>query len=165
MKAKLLLTCAISWHALAAQPLILGHYRNFDGCEIDLHADSTFYFSWHFDLMGSWTIGRWHLGHDTIILTAIPIYDTLTYRTENGGTADSLVLSQDTIPVRRSPDPPDWLHAGGQNWHPCLARLLFRKGRLYYLNDKGRTKVRWQRRWGERRGTKYPDWFVLQPPE
>ncbi len=164
MKPSLLLICIISWNSLYAQGKIPGHYENFDGCAIDIYPDSTFHFSWHFDMMGSWTKGRWSSDRDTIILTAIPIFDTVTYLTKNNGSADSLVLSLDTIAERKSPEPSNVLYSGGQNRYPCPKKLLFRKNRLYYLNEDSKVEVKWERPFGSRRGKKYPNWFVRRPP-
>lgn len=164
MKPSLLIICIISWNSLFAQRKIPGHYENFDGCTIDIYLNSTFYFSWHFDMMGSWTKGSCSFDKDTIILTMIPIYDTVTYTTNNNRSADSLILSLDTIAERRSPEPSNVLYAGGQNRHPCPTRLLFRKNRLYYLNEDSQVEVRWERPFGSRRGKKYPNWFVRRLP-
>lgn len=164
MKPSFLLICIISWNTLSAQHIFPGHYENFDGCAVDFYPDSTFHFSWHFDLMGSWTKGRWSCDRDTIILTAIPIFDTVTYLTKTSGSVDSLVLSLDTVPERKSPEPSNVLYSGGQNKYPCPAKLLFRKNHLYYLNEEGQAEVKWERPFLLRRGKKYPNWFVKRPP-
>jgi hypothetical protein len=160
MKPSFLLICIISWDSLSAQRNIPGHYENFDGCAIDIYPDSTFHFSWHFDMEGSWTKGSWGCDKDTIILIMIPIYDTVTYPTRNNGSADSIILSLDTVAERISPEPSNVLYTGGQNRYPCPTRLLFRKNRLYYLSEDSKVAVSWERPFGLRRGKKYPNWFV-----
>ena len=124
MKPSLLLIWIISWNSLSAQHKIPGHFENFDGSAIDLCPDSTFYFSWHFDMMGSWTKGSWSCDRETIVLTMIPIYDTVTYTTDNKGSTDSIMLSLDTIPERKSSELSNVLYSGGQNMHPCPTRPL-----------------------------------------
>lgn len=163
MKRSLLLIFIISWNSLSAQGKITGHYENFNGCAIDIYPDSKFYFSWHFDMSGSWTKGSLSYDKDTIVLIMIPIYDTI-YPTKNNGSADSLVLSLDTIAKRKSPEPSNVLYSGGQNRYPCPTRLLFRKNRLYYLNEDSKVEVKWERPFGSRRRKKYPNWFVRRPP-
>ena len=160
MKPVFLLTCITFWNSIAVQHKLIGHYENFDGCAIDIYPDSTFHFSWHFDMMASWTKGSWSCDGDTIILIAIPIYDTVTYN----GSADSLILSLDTIPERKSPEPSNVLYSGGQNRHPSPAKLLFRKNRLYYLDEENKVDVSWERPFGSNHGKKYPNWFVRRSP-
>ena len=115
-------------------------------------------------MMGSWTKGSWNCDKDTIILTMIPIYDTVTYTTKNNRSADSLILSLDTIAERKSTEPSNVLYSGGQNRYPCPLRLLFRKNRLYYLNVDSQVEVKWERPFGSRRRKKYANWFVRRPP-
>ena len=163
MKLSLLLISIFSWNSLYTQRKVQGYYENFDGCTIDIYPNSTFYFSWHFDMAGSWTKGSWTYDNDTIILTMIPIYDTVTYSTGNNLPADSIVLSLDTIAERKTPQPANVLYSGGQNRYPWPTKLLFRKNRPYYLNEHSQVVVKWERPFGMRRGKKYPNWFARRP--
>jgi hypothetical protein len=144
-----------------AQSKIVGHYQDYSGCALDIYPDSTFYFSWHFDLQASWTKGVWKYSKDTVHLKMIPIYDTATYGTKENRTFDSLILSLDTIPERIAPPADSILYSGGQNIYPYPTKLLFRKNRLYYIDDRGRLRVKWQRGfWSGRHGKRFPPWLV-----
>jgi hypothetical protein len=68
-----------------AQSKYVGHYRDFGGHSIDINTDSTFEFTWRFDLQGSWTKGKWSVHKDTIYFTMIPVYDTLIYTDSASG--------------------------------------------------------------------------------
>ena len=67
--------------SLQASPQgISGKYFNYSGCKLDLLTDSSYSFSYHFDLSSSWSIGKWTISKDTLLLKNIPIYDTLIVR-------------------------------------------------------------------------------------
>jgi hypothetical protein len=45
---------------------LIGKYADYSGDKIELKGDSTFYYSWRFDLMSSWSKGKWSIKNDTI---------------------------------------------------------------------------------------------------
>ncbi|MCG9899329.1 MAG: hypothetical protein MH132_04960 [Hydrotalea sp.] len=85
---------------MTAQNKLTGRYRDYFGNRIQLNSDSTFKYTWHFDMQSSWTKGIWWLKGDTIYFQMIPVYDTISKTNSNKITTDSLVLSQDETPER-----------------------------------------------------------------
>jgi hypothetical protein len=96
----------------------------------------------------------------------IPKYDTANYKTKDNRVLDSLILSRDTIPGRIAPEADGVLYTGGQNTHPFPTKLLFRRNRLYNIDDSGKLKVKWEGSfWSDgRHHKKYPPWFVKRHP-
>ena len=82
---------------------------------------------------------------DTIYLTMVPIYDTLSYITKNGMNADSLILSVDEKAGRITIQETILLYSGGQNRESCPAKLVYRKNRLYGIDKQGRLDKKWSR--------------------
>jgi hypothetical protein len=118
-----------------AQNKVIGRYRDHFGNRIQLSADSTFKYTWNFDMAASWTKGTWTLKKDTVIFQVVPIYDTVTY---NNLRADTLILSDDEtsdriIPIRSVTIA---LSGGGQNRISNPSKLLFKKGRLYKIQNE-----------------------------
>jgi len=68
--------------SLNAQNKVAGHYSNYFGGSLNIAPDSTFKYSWHFDLQGSWTKGKWRITKDTVYFDMIPVYDTVSYATK-----------------------------------------------------------------------------------
>ena len=156
MKYLLFLYCLLFYfpvHGQNKNANFIGKYRDYFGSEIIINRDSTFKYTWHFNLFSSWSNGKWTIKSDTIYLKTIPIYDTLTYTNSNGKLVDSLVLSDDEHPKRIYPTiiTNNGLLGGGQNHRPCPERLFYRDNKLYAFTDKGklvRKKVRgfWSRK-------------------
>lgn len=67
-----------------------GEYSNDLNQKLSLKLDSTFEFEWKFSATSGWSQGAWEMNGDTLILTAIPIMDTIK-------NTDSLVLSIDKV--------------------------------------------------------------------
>ena len=76
---------------LASGQSLTGKYNAYYGHSLQLRADSTFRYEWHFDLGSSWSVGQWKVSNKTIYLSFKNVYDTLT----RDGMPDSLVLSSD----------------------------------------------------------------------
>ena len=142
----------LSFLSATAQEFPVGEYRNYFSSAFIFKADYTYMYSYHFDLSSSWSSGKWKYSNDTLYLTNIPIYDTLiTYDTTYWDISSepysikidtSLVLSSDTI-IGRIPSDIHVLNSisgGGQNrfTHPEI--LVFKKARLYELNENGSLK-------------------------
>ena len=124
---------------LFAQDHIAGRYRDYFGSLLNLNADSTFKYTWHFDLQSSWTKGTWTLKNDTLYINMVPTYDTVSLFKSDKRTVDSLIMSIDEIPERLTQAEFNGipLYAGGQNRMSYPVKLLLKKGRLYKI-QKGR---------------------------
>jgi hypothetical protein len=105
MKILLALYFIVVCAHLNAQSGAAGHYRDYFGGSLNIEPDSTFMYSWYFDLQGSWTKGEWRMTRDTIYFTMIPVYDTLRQASKNGKIRDSLILSVDEKSERITLDP------------------------------------------------------------
>jgi hypothetical protein len=157
MKGALFLYSIVICTSLNAQSIVAGHYRNYFGGSLNIVPDSTFKYSWHFDLQGSWTNGKWRMIKDTVYFTMIPVYDTITHAIKNGEIVDSLVLSLDEIPKRTTINL-NVLYSGGQNIQPYPTKLLYRKNRLYEIDKHGKLDKKWGKNlWSKR---KWPPWFT-----
>ncbi|MEG5084627.1 hypothetical protein QUB53_28960 [Microcoleus sp. AT8-B4] len=128
---------------LFAQDKVVGRYRDYFGSRLQVNADNTFRYTWNFDLSGSWTKGTWTQKGDTFYFHMTPVYDTLKQFKHNGVTSDTLLLSDDEVSERISPEraAANVLSSGGQNRIAYPDKLVFRKGRLYKIvNGKLLTK-------------------------
>ena len=123
--------------SLFAQKIMAGRYRDYFGSRIELNVDSTFKYTWNFDLSASWTKGTWTLVGDTVYFQMIPTYDTLSQTNANGSTSDTLILSADEISERftQTQFVATLLSSGGQNRRNYPDKLFFRKGRLYEIQN------------------------------
>jgi hypothetical protein len=125
---------------------LIGKYADYSGDKIELKGDSTFYYSWRFDLMSSWSKGTWNIKNDTIYFKTIPVYDTIRYKRQNGDIIDSLVLSDDSTPklIVKTKDIESF-SSGGQSYHPCPFKLFYKHEKLFTLKKNGkllRRKIR-----------------------
>lgn len=140
------------------QDKIVGRYRDYFGSRIQLNADNTFEYTWNFDMSASWTKGTWTLMGDTVYFYMVPTYDTLTLVPGNNMTGDSLILSTDEISERFTQEQyaAKLLSSGGQNRMDYPKKLLFKKGRLYKIQN-GRLITKKQRGlWSTK---KWDPWF------
>ena len=80
VKYNILFTLSFLLSLQASPQGISGKYFNYSGCKLDLLTNSSYSFSYHFDLSSSWSIGKWTISKDTLLLKIIPIYDTLIVR-------------------------------------------------------------------------------------
>ncbi len=131
-----------------------GEYYNYFGSTLKINTDSTFIYTWRFDLMSSWTIGKWELKDRVVNFEVTPIYDTLRI----DGKKDTLVLSEDDISGLINSNL-NILSSGGQNRIPMhFSRLFFKDHKLYMIDNKGKIiKDKVKGNWGNKR---YHTWFV-----
>jgi hypothetical protein len=143
---------------LFAQDKIAGNYRDHFSSRIQLNSDSTFKFTFRFDLLGSWTKGTWRLQDDTVYFDMVLAYDTISYRKSNNLTNDSLILSIDEIPERLTPEQYTamGLYSSGQNLIPHPNKLVCKNGRLYRVKN-GKLVVKKEKSFGI--GKKWAPWF------
>ena len=113
-----------------------GKYSNHFGEKIELKSDSTFLYSWNFDLASSWSTGKWKLDNNTIFLNVIPIMDTLKI-VNNNKYSDSLILSSDQKGslIKKEETLIKALSGGGKNRQKPPKKLYFRNGNLFRLTD------------------------------
>jgi hypothetical protein len=143
---------------LFAQDKIAGRYRDYFGSRIQLDADSTFEYTWHFDLSGSWTKGKWSLKKDTVNFHMTPTYDTISYINNEGTSADKLILSVDKTSERLTPEQyaSMGLSSVGQNIQPYPDKLFFKRQRLYNIRNGRLVKKRIKGFWTKK---KWNPWF------
>lgn len=153
-----ILFCFIVSFKLFAQDKIVGSYRDYFGSHIQLNADSTFKYIWHFDLLGSWTKGTWFIKKDTVYFHMIPTYDTLSYYTPEGLTVDSLILSTDEKAERFTQEQYAGigLSSGGQNRMPYPEKMFYKHERLYNIKNQKLAKKKLRGFWSKR---KYIPWY------
>jgi hypothetical protein len=145
-----------------AQNKLAGSYRNPFGSNIQINPNNTFYYTWNFDMQGSWTRGTWTSVNDTVFFKMIPIYDTLQ-KTNNNSSFDSLILSVDSVPERLIPGPASAVHylsSGGQSIHPYPEKLFFKKERLYEVKGGKLQRKKLKAFWINK---KYNPWYFKKP--
>lgn len=137
---------------------VVGNYRDNFGGRLQLNADNTFKFTWHFDLASSWTNGNWLAKGDTIYLKIVLTYDTLRMSKQDGKVNDTLILSSNNIPERLSPEQAaaTFLSSDGQNQVEPPTRLVYQQGRLYKIVN-GKLLTKKQR--GNWSWIEYDPWF------
>jgi hypothetical protein len=139
---------------------LVGPYHDYFGSDIEINADSTFKYTWAFDLASSWSKGTWTVTNDTVYFKTIPIYDTLRYKDSAGRLVDSLILSIQKKPKLLT-DPVDaamdLLSGGGQNRSPCPGRLFYADGKLFGINKDGQIITQQVRGFGINK--KYDTWY------
>ncbi len=134
---------------------ITGTYKGNYGRTIKLNGDSTFRFSWHFDLAGSWSVGTWKKMNTKIIFNSTPIYDTL----QRANSMDSLVLSIDEHSERitNAEFATSLISGGGQNRIEPPTVLIYRNNKLYQLDQNGKPSKKKGR---TIYGKKYNSWYT-----
>ena len=158
MKLLTLILFLLTTQTLTAQNKLIGRYRDYFGNRIQINSDSTFKYTWHFDMQSSWTKGIWQLQGDTIYFKMVPVYDTISLLAQDQSLTDSLVLSADEIPERlglplQMTTPVDLkstntinpivyrnniaalLSSGGQNKRYYLDKLIVKNGKLYLIKN------------------------------
>lgn len=114
----------------------VGKYSDNSGSQLELKSDSSFKYSWRFDLVSSWSVGKWILKNDTIIFQVNPIYDTLRIPDKiTGLNKDTLVLSSDEVKgvIDNTQFALETISSGGQNRFKMPKQLYVKKEKLYYL--------------------------------
>ncbi|MGN6181492.1 MAG: hypothetical protein ACTHNW_20080 [Mucilaginibacter sp.] len=130
------LFCSVASYSQTSK--LAGKYRSYFGRKIEIRDDSTFYFSWHFDLESSWSQGKWTVRNDTVYFKTVSVYDTLRYKNNNGHIVDSLILSETSTPkVITSPIVSQVLSGFGQNRYPCPNMLFYKNGKLFSIDKNG----------------------------
>jgi hypothetical protein len=128
----------------SGQVIKTGKYHNFFSSELTLNPDSTYYYSYHFDLSSSWSSGKWAINSDTVYFTNIPIFDTVNYNDSIGNfkpsSGDSLILSMDQISERISSGSAitSLICSGGQNRSPNPVKLFYKKEKLFEVGLNGK---------------------------
>ena len=143
---------------LLAQNKIVGKYRDHYSSLIYLNADSTFNFTWHFDLSASWTKGTWTINNDTAYFHVITTFDTISYKNKNGLLTDTLIISTDEIPERLTQQQyaGQGLSSGGQNRTPSPDKLFFKRQKLFGIKDGKLTTKKIKGFWTKK---KWSPWF------
>lgn len=141
----------------SAQSRTVGTYADYFGRKLELNADSTFDYSYHFDLYSTWTQGVWSLRNDTVYFKWLPVYDTIRITNPPGQFKDSLILSLDRKAEGVGPPDEKVLYSGGQNYYPYPQKLFYHRDKLYTISKEGKLvkkKIR-----GIWRKTKSPPWY------
>lgn len=144
---------------LNGQSKYVGYWHDYFATGLKINSDSTFKYTWRFDMQGSWMKGVWKVYKDTIYFNWIPVYDTLKYFDSTRNIKiDSLILSLDENPELITKKLPDLLYSGNQNYHPTPEKLYYHDNRLYLIDEKGKLiKGRVKYIWATK---KNPQWFV-----
>jgi hypothetical protein len=179
MKLLTLIFVFLTSHNLSAQNKLIGRYRDYFGSRIQINPDSTFKYTWNFDMQSSWTKGTWQLKGDTIYFKMVPVYDTTSSLAPNQTSTDSLVLSADEISERlglptQMTTPVDLnstnrinpkvyqnniaalLSSGGQNKRYYLDKLIVKNGKLYLIKNGKAYRKKVKGFWTNK---KWPTWY------
>jgi hypothetical protein len=158
MKLLTMIFLVILPFTLFSQIKAVGSYRDYFGSKIHLDSDKTFKYTWNFDLSASWTRGTWTWTSDTIYFHVTPVYDTLSRKNINCIASDTLILSTNEVSERVTQIQlaAMALASGGQSRRTAPDKLLFRKDRLYKIQD-GKLIVKKQK--GFWTGKKLDPWF------
>ena len=146
---------------VVGQESVVGEYYNYFGSNLKINADSTFKYTWRFDLASSWTKGKWKVKNDTIFLEVIPVYDTLKYYSGGGKVLrDSLLLSLDekSESITSEQFAMYSLTGGGQDKESIPKKLYYRNGRLFGIKENG--DLRRKRVKGFMTNRKYVPWYI-----
>ena len=142
MKTPITILTILIWNTCFSQTDLLGEYKRQDS-KIWLNSDTTFKFFYSVDTYRGWAKGTWRIEGRRILLTPIPIYDTLSLADTNGITRDSLVLSKDEISTRIVNDGRRTISVFQfeQDFKLCPTTLLYKSDKLFILkNGKRQTK-------------------------
>ena len=137
---------------------VVARYEDHFGYTLILKPDSSFEYTWRFDLESSWNKGRWTLNEDTLIISTVLLYDTLRTSLLSGQTHDSLVISKDEKSELIMTLYPGYITSGCQNRMPPPLKLYYSRNRLYRFSntgslDKRKLKAFWNQ-------MKYNTWFT-----
>lgn len=130
----------ISFKSTTAQSSIIGCYGRQDS-QIELKADSTFFFFHAVDTYRGWVKGLWQVKGKQIIITPRLIYDTISFK-KGATTVDSLVLSRDYTSERLTQvnDRAVYVFEYEQNERLCPKLLEYEDNILYIIKNKKRQK-------------------------
>jgi hypothetical protein len=131
----------------------IGSYAGHYGEKLEIRQDSTFYYSWSFDMTFSWTRGFWKVDNDTLLLNIDVVWDTVFISGK-----DKLVLSFDSLASRENKATYyDTLRSYGQSLDRYPKKLFLKKDRLYRISQTGNIDKRRAR--GIWTPKKIPTWF------
>ena len=152
-----------------AQEKFFGNYQDYFTDELGINSDSTFKYTFRFDLEYSWTKGTWKVSNDTIYFKTILIFDTIRYKDEKTKLiVDSLFLSIDEKPnlgfdsiffyIDGKKELAQVENFKVQNTHLAPERLFYRKHKLYIILKNGKLrKDKFRAFWTNK---KYPTWYI-----
>ncbi len=134
----------ILFAAICQGQSVVGKFSNCFGESFYLKEDSTFEFTWLFDLASSWTNGKWKISNDTIYIKPNIIYDTLEIKNTKGIIVDTLVLSSDAIGNKIDSISyfSSFITSGGQHRRTPPLKLYFKSKRLYLVLNNGKINKR-----------------------
>lgn len=153
-----ILVILLLFTSFKSEEYIIGKYNDFLGNSIELKSDSTYYFSFRFDLNYSWTSGTYSVKNDTVFLKAITVFDTIMPN-NNIYTPYTLVRSVDEISEVMNQKEYDLsLNTNAQqNLYDSPTKLYKKKNRLYLVYGKGEVLKNKQKKFGTRK--KYPPYY------
>jgi hypothetical protein len=136
-----LFSLLISDQKSSGQQAIIGKYRDYFGSRLEIKADSSFRYTWKFDLASRWTVGIWHEDNGLIEFKVVPILDTVhisvNYINEK---RDSLVLSSDenSSSITLEESAINSLSGGGQLTQLGFSKLYAKRNKLFSIDENGR---------------------------
>lgn len=145
MKALLIyILLIISFKSTTAQDSIIGCYGRQDS-QIELKADSTFFFFHAVDTYRGWVKGLWQVNGKQIIIVPKLVYDTISLK-RGAMTVDSLILSRDYTSERLTQisDRAVYVFQYEQNEKLCPKLLEYEDNILYIIKNKKRQKEKIQ---------------------
>lgn len=88
----------------------------------------------------------------------IPVYDTISYKNNDGSSADKLILSLDEISERLTPDQyvGMGISSGGQNIQPYPDKLFFKREKLFAIKNGKLVRKKIKGFWTKK---KWRPWF------
>jgi hypothetical protein len=115
-------------------------YSDGHGSKIEFRSDSTFLHTYRFDMISSWSSGKWSVKNDTVFLTMIPVYDTVKVFNKNGAFTHYDKAKADS-PIPKMQVRHDGVATAStgkwQNYLPTPPKLYLKNGRLYNVDEKG----------------------------
>ena len=129
----------------------LGEWYDYWGSSFNIKSDSTFKFTWRFDLIENWSKGVWVIKNDTIYFRIVPVYDTIKY-----SSGYSLVLATDEEPRVIIPKIIVEMSSRTQDSSEMPVKLYYHKDRLYTVDKNGKPVKKKVKAWNGR----WPPWYV-----
>lgn len=134
------LVLIVSFAKAQSSKVYNGIYNDGHGSKIELRSDSTFLYTYRFDMISTWSSGKWSVKNDTMFLTMIPVYDTVKVYNKNGAFMHyDKAKADEPIPKMQvrydgtvTANTDKW-----QNYLPNPQKLYISQGRLYTIDLKG----------------------------
>ena|SRR5450432_885491 len=131
---------------VSGQNRYIGDWNDYWGNSFEIKPDSTFKFSWHFDLLVQWANGTWTIRNDTIYFKFVPVYDTIKY-----SSSFALELSDDETPSVSVPTNIAHLSSGSQDTARMPKKLFYQDEKLFIINTNGKLvkkkNIGWYGKW------------------